>query len=59
MVSYIKEFENYLLSDFSEESLSAFIPGSEQQLYLSILNQIKSISKSKKLPENVNFPLNL
>ncbi len=59
MVSYVKEFENYVLSDFSEDAVNSFIPGSEQQLYFSIINQIKALSKEKKVPEKVKFYLKL
>jgi hypothetical protein len=44
MVTFVKEFENYILSENKEDSLSTIVPGSEAQLYLQILNKLKSIS---------------
>jgi len=55
MVSFVKDFENYVLSDFAEDIKNSFIPGSESLLYINILNQLKSMSETKILPPNVIF----
>ena len=44
MVSFVKEFESYILSENKEESLITIVPGSEAELYLQILNKLKMIS---------------
>ena len=55
MVSYTKEFENVILSDYSEESLNSFVPGSDSQLYVTVLKQIKNLQNDSTIPEKVNF----
>ena len=54
-MEFVKEFENVILSDFSEESLNSFIPGSQAGLYVSVLNQIKSITLNNSIPDNVTL----
>jgi len=55
MVSFVKDFENYVLSDFSEDIKNSFIPGSESLLYVTILNQLKSMTETNTLPPNVIY----
>ena len=53
MVTFVKEFENYILSENKEDSLSTIVPGSESDLYIQILNILKTISK--EFPKEVIY----
>lgn len=52
MASFVKEFENYILSDKREDSLISIIPGSEADLYLQLTKALTEYSEKKKEPEN-------
>ena len=53
MVTFVKDFENVILSDYSEEAMNSFIQGSESHLYVSICKQIKTMAEYGKVPDNV------
>lgn len=55
MVTFIKEFEQYLLSESREESFQSIIPGSQADLYIQLSSMIKSISTdTDEIPRNVS-----
>jgi hypothetical protein len=43
MVSFVKEFEQYILSDGNQETLLSLINGSQADIYIQIINNIKKI----------------
>ena len=53
MITFVKEFEQYLLSENRAESLNSLIPGSQSDLYIQLSEAIKQLTKESKLPENV------
>jgi hypothetical protein len=53
MVTFVKEFEQYVLSENKEESLLSIIPGSQADTYMQFISQIKSIEEKGKIPEEV------
>ena len=55
MVSFVKEFESYVLSDFNQDSLLSVIPGSQSDIYLQLLNQIKKLGEKKEVTEEVRI----
>jgi len=52
MVSFVKEFENYILSDKREDSLMSIIPGSEADIYLQLVKALSELESKGKEPEN-------
>lgn len=58
MVTFVKEFENYILSDKREESLISIIPGSEADIYLQISKALNEMEEKRKVPENLEGLLN-
>jgi len=53
MVTFIKEFEQYLLSENRAETLQSLIPGSQAELYIQLTTLIKSLTELEELPESV------
>ena len=57
MVTFVKEFENYLLSDHPEEELRNLILGSDSEVYLNLIKLIKQISHKKKIDQELKAAL--
>jgi hypothetical protein len=57
MVTFVKEFENYILSNNNEETLSTLVSGSQSEIYIQLINKLKEIDTlDKKLnPEIWNI----
>lgn len=53
MVTFVKEFEQYILSDFKEESLISIVPGSQAEVYIQFVNAYKEMELTGKLNPNV------
>ncbi len=43
MVTFAKEFENFIINDFREESLATLVPGSEADNYIKLIRRINNI----------------
>jgi hypothetical protein len=54
MVKFVKEFETYILSNKSKESIQSLIPYSESEIYLKLINLINSAENEfpKKVKQN-------
>ena len=48
MTTYAKEYENYIISGFREESLSTLVPGSNAEKYISLVRRINDMEKLDK-----------
>jgi hypothetical protein len=53
MSIYTKEYEQFIISDFREESLATLIPGSDAEKYLKIVRKINSIDSKSQMPQEV------
>lgn len=53
MVEYVKEFEQFILSENKEESIMTMIPGSVADQFLHISQKLNKINQ--EFPESVNF----
>jgi hypothetical protein len=52
MNTFVKEFENYILSDGGIDTLSTVVSGSQADLYIQVVNKLKDLEKDKKaLPD--------
>jgi hypothetical protein len=48
MTTYAKEYENYIISGFREESLSTLVPGSNSEKYINLIRRINEMEKLDK-----------
>jgi hypothetical protein len=51
MSTFVKEFENYIISDFREETLATLVPGSESEYFIKLIRRINNMEKED--PEKV------
>ena len=48
MTTYAKEYENYIISGFREESLSTLVPESNSEKYINLIRRINDMEKLDK-----------
>ncbi len=53
MVTFVKEYENYILSENKVDIIKTLIPGSQSEAYLNMMNQIKKINEKNEITEDV------
>lgn len=53
MSIFAKEYEQYIISGFREESLSTLVPGSDADKYLKILRKINSAEEAMSTEVNI------
>ena len=53
MVEYVKEFEQFILSENKEESIMTMIPGSIADQFLQITQKLNNISE--EFPQSVKI----
>jgi hypothetical protein len=59
MVTFVKEFEQYILNECRSESILSVIPGSEADVYLEILKKMHEMEKTGKCPDEVYILINV
>lgn len=52
MVEYVKEFEQYILSENKEEPIMTMIPGSSADQFFQITQKLNNINE--EFPQSVN-----
>ncbi len=55
MSTFVKEYENYILSDKREETLMSIIPGSEADIYLQLTKYLREYEEKKGKNDSNNY----
>ncbi len=48
MTTYAREYENYIISGFREESLATLVPGSEAEKYINLVKKVNLMENLDK-----------